>query len=648
MFCSVKQTPPPRGVRAWVLVCALLNASGWILSSLHALTRTGYLVALLLSAGVAVACLRGEARRPWNAARLLRRFRRPFPLPYVVLALLALTGGLLYPPSNFDALAFRVPRVLHWLAAGQWHWMSDFRGGLNTRTCGFEWVSAPALLFLNTDRWLFLINSVAFLLLPGLVFSFLNRLGLSGRAAWHWMWVLPAGMCFVLQAGSLGNDLFGVVMTLAAMDFALRARGENGTANLRYSLLAAALMTSAKISNLTLLLPWVLLLFPALRAPRSARSAPSPRPARSPHALTIAAVALAGLASFLPTAALNWRHCGDWTGMAAENAWLAPPSKAACFTHNAALLTVQHLAPPVFPFASAWDRAVQRLAPEHWKETLDSFAEEGRYSYRVRELPSEEHAGLGLGLALLLLAQIAGATRRNSLAQFRQRLFGPGGRVWGAFLLSGFAALGVFMCKSGMLAISRIISPYYALLLPLVLLASDSSAAVRVRWWKVLAGLAFLFALMAVVLNPARPIFPAQTLLGLCRDRFPSSRIVERAEVVYAVYRDRHDVLRPLRLAAPESVKVLGLVTMTTPETSLWRPFGSRRVVRLDRNTSQADARRLGIEYVVVEGEGAEQVLGRPLAEWLQAMNAAVVTNIPVRLLASQPPLDYKLVRLGP
>ena len=45
----------------------------------------------------------------------------------------------------------------------------------------------------------------------------------TARAAWHWMWLMPTGYCFLLQAGSIGNDLFGAVFALAALDFALRA-----------------------------------------------------------------------------------------------------------------------------------------------------------------------------------------------------------------------------------------------------------------------------------------------------------------------------------------------------------------------------------------------------------------------------------------
>src|SRR6185312_9470520 len=48
--------------------------------------------------------------------------------------------------------------------------------------------------------------------------------GVRPRVAWHWMWIVPTGYCFLLQAGGIANDAFPTVDGLAMMDFALRAR----------------------------------------------------------------------------------------------------------------------------------------------------------------------------------------------------------------------------------------------------------------------------------------------------------------------------------------------------------------------------------------------------------------------------------------
>jgi hypothetical protein len=142
----------------------------------------------------------------------------------LILAALAILGGVLHAPNNYDALAYRVPRVLNWLAEGQWHWIHTGFVRLNTRACGIEWLSAPLIAFTRTDRWIFVINAVSFLLLPGLIFSLFRRVGVNARVAWHWMWLAPSGYCFVLQAGSIANDMFSAIFALAAVDYALRAR----------------------------------------------------------------------------------------------------------------------------------------------------------------------------------------------------------------------------------------------------------------------------------------------------------------------------------------------------------------------------------------------------------------------------------------
>lgn len=626
-------SPAPAALRAWLLVCALLNASGWILSALGHLDARGYTVALPLCGVIVVLCLRGPPPARFSVVRWRRRFARPFPLAFLALSSLALLGGALYAPDNFDALAYRTPRVLHWLAEQRWHWIASWRGWLNTRACGFEWVSAPLLLFLKSDRILFLLNFASFLLLPGLVFSVLRRLVFSRRVAWYWMWLVPAGLCFVLQAGSLANDLFGVVPALAAVDFALRARTTNRPADLWYSVLAAALMTGAKGSNLTLLLPWLIAVLPSLRWLWW-------RPAAA-----LAVAILAALSSLLPTAVLNHRHCGDWTGLAAESAWMKPPGPVTCAVHNAGLLLVQNFAPPVFPVASAWNRAVQNVLPEWWKKTLDGFAEEGRASYRVRELPGEEQAGLGFGLSLLLGAQLAAGFRRQSWTRLYRQADSPEGRWRLALLLSPLVSLGVFMSRSGIAPAARLIAPYYGLLLPLTLCLTEADAAVKSRWWRGLAWLSFGSAFVALILTPARPLWPAETVLAAWPGRTQSA-VLERARIVYTVYRNRPDSFAPLRAAIPPEVRVLGLVTAADAEGSLWRPFGQRRVIHVLAGTTAAELERRQVEMVVVDASAAPTVLGRSMTTWLAEVGGSVVTNLPLRMLASSEPADFALVRL--
>ena len=117
----------PTVVLLWVWFCAYLNCAGWALSAVHQLNAGGYAVALALGfsrpVGLAEKNVRANVAPKVRWQKFRRRFRRPFPLAFLILAALAFFGGALYPPTNYDALAYRIPRVLHWLAAEQWHWI---------------------------------------------------------------------------------------------------------------------------------------------------------------------------------------------------------------------------------------------------------------------------------------------------------------------------------------------------------------------------------------------------------------------------------------------------------------------------------------------------------------------------------------------
>ncbi|HTI99646.1 MAG TPA: hypothetical protein VL527_12255, partial [Dongiaceae bacterium] len=432
----------PPFVVIWIWLCAYLNCAGWTLSALHQLNAAGYAVALALGLAALLVWSRttGRGIRPtiyWP--KLRHRFARGFPLAFLILASLALLGGALHGPTNYDALAYRTPRVLHWLAADQWHWIHTIFDRLNSRACAFEWVSAPLIALIETDRLLFLINMVSLLLLPGLVFSFFTRLGVRRRAAWHWMWLVPTGYCFLLQAGSIGNDLFGAVFALAAMDYALRAAKTGAAGDIAVSVLAAALMVGNKFGNVPLLLPWGAAIFPVggkiLRRPV--------------WALAVGLIALLG--SGLPIMVANQIKLHDWSGAGISRN--GPKTDMFWrFADNCALLPVQNLAPPVFPFSKRWHDFVQSHIPARINAHLNqAMLESGATQFEIPEMQMEESAGLGFGVSLLALAAFAAAR------PWRRGHFPPAGdwSVRAARWLPWVALLAV-LTQSGMSALARL------------------------------------------------------------------------------------------------------------------------------------------------------------------------------------------------
>jgi hypothetical protein len=196
-----------RAVKFWILLSTLATVAGWTLSALGMLNKTGY----AMFATVVAVLIFIFRKSPLFASlpsvhdlkKLPRRFRRFLPGAFAILAALIFLSGLLYAPTDHTGLSYRVPRVLHWLQHGGWFWIHTPNYRMNDRACGIEWLSAPLLLFLKSDRALFLLNFIPFILMPGQIFSVWTRLGVRPRVAWNWMWLFPTGYCFLLQAGGI-------------------------------------------------------------------------------------------------------------------------------------------------------------------------------------------------------------------------------------------------------------------------------------------------------------------------------------------------------------------------------------------------------------------------------------------------------------
>ena len=631
----------PTLVRFWVWCCAYLNCAGWGLSAIHQLNAAGYAIALALALAPLISWWQrtgGDSLPNILWSKHFRRFRRPFPLAFFGLTALAFLGGAIYAPTNYDALAYRTPRVLHWLAAGQWHWIHTIFPRINTRSCGIEWVCAPVIALLKTDRPLFLFNAVSFGLLPGLVFSVFTRLGVRRQVAWRWMWLAPTGYGFLLQAGSLGNDLFGATFALAALDLALRAKTSRSPSDFLTSLLAAALLTSAKTSNLPLLLPWAVALLPSLR-----------QMGRVPLQTAVVGM-LALLASALPTMVLNEKNCGDWSGLVYETGYFksAPAWQIGI---GSGLLALENFVPPVFPLADKWNQlAAQRLPP--WlRERLEQTVMWPDSRLHLDEMQIEECAGLGLGISLLLLASLLAAGYWKWCG--RQCIPPPAtkasaaGSMWQASVrLAPVISLLALLSQSHMCSIGRLVISYYLPILPALLAGPAQVWVVKQRWWRVASGAVFVIAAGLLIISPPRPMFPVQTILAALQNHEAGSPWLARAQEVYEVYRERNDGFAPARALLPADVKVLGLTMFDEPETSLWRPFGSRRIEHVCPQDTAADLKARGVAYILVRPDIFGRSFPGSAADWLGQMHAQIIQKFPLNLRASAGAVDWWLVKL--
>jgi hypothetical protein len=438
--------------------------------------------------------------------------------------------------------------------------------------------------------------------LPGLLFCVFRGLGVRNSVAWHWMWLLPGGYCYLLQAGSIGNDAFATVFLLASIHFALRAAKSNKATDLACSVAAAALLTSAKASNLPLLLPWAVALWPARRLLLSR---------------TIALVVGPALViSFLPIAILNLQNTGHWNGNIEELDKLRARNPLAGVIGNSMQLAAQNVAPPINPFArQTSDQLTAMLLASrgHWLER--NFP---RFNLGLGEMPQEESAGVGLGVTFLAGVGVIGAfafRRRRTHLSANFLVSRPGLIV----ALSNGAALLFFMTQLASEATARLLTPYYPLLLIFVLLLPGQAWLARSFCWRSLAVMSNSVALAIVVLTPSRPLWPAQTVWSWLGAKYPDNHLIQRAATAYSVYARRADNLAALRQEIPAGTRRIGFLSSgDESDISLWRPFDGRRVWHFDNADSPDEFRKKGVEILVVQslafGSSAESRLNELLA----------------------------------
>ena len=233
---------------------------------------------------------------------------------------------------------------------------------------------------------------------------------------------------------------------------------------------------------------------------------------------------------------------------------------------NALLWLLDNFTPPLFPLAGWWNAHALALLPHFLSGPLAANFEDG--FLWLGELPTEDWAGIGFGLSVLLaVSVVAGFFQRRTFADIHRergvRRHGCSalpGEFAGCVLLPPWIALLAYCVKSGMNTPARLIAPYYPLLLPLLLAGAGQSQIVRRRWWRALTGGVLLLALVVLILTPDRPLWPAQTILSRLAARHPDRHLISRALNVYDVYAKRSDPLADVRPLLPPNLKVVGFI----------------------------------------------------------------------------------------
>ena len=600
----------------YVLAATGYCLTGWGLSLLRSLNAFGYLVASFCIAAAIILLLRKryppcQRKLPWHGWRF-RRFRRWLPSSFLILAFLILLGGLTHEPNNHDGLSYRIPRVLHWLNHGNWFWTGNFDERMDTRSAGFEWLSAPFLALLRSDKLIFLWSWLGFLFLPSLFFQLCRRVGATGRAAWTWMWLAPSAYGVVLQAGSIGNDFIGAVFFLASLNLA-SIPGLATRSDLVLSGLSISLCAGIKSTNLLWGLPWVLLLAASGRWQRF------PLPWLAPLLLIFL------LNASLPIFVSNHLHGGSWSGANLEHSEGKPVTAANPWlglAGNFILLGIQNCAPPAWPWIKETAAGIRESLPSPLLEGLSKTFEGGFTDLGIRELPGEEGAGLGLGLMVCVVFSLTFSLgAKKSHRPKNQALLLAGGGV--------LAAIFVYSANLAMACPARILLPGMLFLLIFVSVLPGQDLWVRAPLMRFLMLAAILSSCAVLLVNPARPLLPISVLLKVAEKAGLPHSLQQRVNSVYSAYARRARVFEPLLAEIPvgQRSQPLGYTGGAGLEASLWKPYGTRSVVSVDLLEYEGPPSR-ALPSLVVAAARFVPKSSTPLdLTWVQAQEAEVLAE---------------------
>lgn len=512
-------------------------------------------------------------------------------MAWCVVVILVLIGALCHAPSNYDGITYRLPRLLYWLQENRWHWIQGLDHRQNVSGLGHEWMITPIIAITRSDRALFLINFVPYLLLPGLFYIAACGLGIRSRVAAWWMCIVPLAYGITLQAGSIGNDLLPMALGLAALAFAAQARKSYPILCLAFSLLSAAAMTGAKATSIPLALPiglyWIWVAWQTVQVRGVFKSIALALPWAIPS-------------SIIPLAVACIIHTGHWSGNPGNRYGAEAGHPVAGIVGNSLQIIFGVIQPPVFPAANKLEAKLRSsLENDRWYEWL-SHQCTGSSIALGGELPMEELSGLGAALGLMILVSI--------IIKFSKRRYGlPISRIQWVILISSIFSILLVMSKMGTGGMARLSMPYIPLLIMNLLFGLKTGFGIKDSLVKKVRLFPAACILPALVLNPNRPLFPLDTLT---HSPYVPESYQERIATVYQAYQQRAHILAPLLEGIPTSATIGFAGSGNHSALGLFKPYGTRKVKSLTpANEDQVD-------WVVAIPEMLEKRMNQTSEEW--------------------------------
>jgi hypothetical protein len=170
---------------------------------------------------------------------------------------------------------------------------------------------------------------------------------------------------------------------------------------------------------------------------------------------------------------------------------------------------------------------------------------------------------------------------------------------------------------------------------------------VRRRGWRILAVLAAASILPGLILTPARPLWPAQTVSKMLTQTNPENKMWQRLATTYDTYARRNDLLAPIRAGLPDDTATVGFIAGSNDsDYSLWRPFGRRKIIYLRSDIGQFLAHPDAVKWVVVKRDNWPEICPVPLEQWAAAHHAKITLALPIVELVSHGPETWCLIHI--
>jgi hypothetical protein len=114
---------------------------------------------------------------------------------------------------------------------------------------------------------------------------------------------------------------------------------------------------------------------------------------------------------------------------------------------------------------------------------------------------------------------------------------------------------------------------------------------------------------------------------------------------VYSVSAMRPYVFEPALKLLPPDANPVGFITSDDPETSLWRPFGSRKILHVRVLDTGEQIRQRGIRFILARADLFED-FGIARDKWLEQNNAEIINQINLQIRANHPPYEWLAIRM--